>query len=371
MKVTRVRTRQVDVPLPAPFYPAWTPGSVVDTLQFAYVRIDTDAGVFGVAGHEFYGAEEQCVARIARYLVGEDPLRIEKHAGTLRYLWPYFGTAVWFVEIALWDILGKVAGLPIYKLLGNAHDALPAYASTGQNRTPAQRAEDARRMRDEGYRAIKLRIHNDTMADDIAQVAAVRNAVGDQMAIMVDANQTDVHDAPFPGPHWSFHRALETAEALADYGVTWLEEPLPRHDYENLRRLRAASPVPVAGGEVNQGMAELERLLADDCYDILQPDATLCEGLLRLRGLATVAQSRGIGFIPHTWGDPLGTVANLHLAAAISTRSYFEFPHDPPAFPSSVYQQTLKQPLVVDNGMIMVPQGPGLGVDLQDWIFDG
>jgi D-galactarolactone cycloisomerase len=370
MRITQIRTRQVTVPLPQPFYPAWAPGQVETEIRLAYVRIDTDAGVYGIAGHEFYGAEEQCVARVAQYLTGEDPLRIEKHAATLRYLWPYFGTAVWFVEIALWDIVGKVAGLPVYKLLGNARDAIPAYASTGQNRTPDQRAEDVRRLCDEGFRAVKLRIHNEALADDIAQVAAVRRAVGDAMAIMVDANQTDVHDAPFPGPHWTYHRALETAKALADYGVTWLEEPLPRHDYDGLRRLRAVSPVPLAGGEVNQGFAELQRLLLDGCYDILQPDVTLCEGMLRMRALGVMADAASALVVPHTWGDPLGTVANLHLAASLSNTSYFEFPHDPPAFPAAVYQQTLKDPLVVDSGMVQLPQNPGLGVDLQDWIFE-
>src|SRR5579864_4893499 len=169
MRITTIRTRQVDVPLPRPFYPAWAPGRVEDKIRVAYVRIDTDAGVYGIAGHEFYGAEEQCVARIAQYLTGADPLQIEKHAGTLRYLWPYFGTAVWFVEVALWDILGKVAGLPVYRLLGGTHDTLPLYASTGQNRTPAQRAEDGRGVRGEGFRAIKLRIHNEALAEDVAQ----------------------------------------------------------------------------------------------------------------------------------------------------------------------------------------------------------
>jgi D-galactarolactone cycloisomerase len=150
VKITQVRTRQVDIPLPAPFYPAWAPSRAETRIRLAYVRVDTDAGIYGVAGHEFFGAEEQCVRRVAAYLIGEDPLRIEKHAGTLRYLWPYFGTAVWFVEIALWDILGKVAGLPVYRLLGGTHDTLPLYASTGQNRKGSGRsscASTARRWR--------------------------------------------------------------------------------------------------------------------------------------------------------------------------------------------------------------------------------
>jgi L-alanine-DL-glutamate epimerase-like enolase superfamily enzyme len=216
---------------------------------------------------------------------------------------------------------------------------------------------------------VKLRIHNDTLADDLAQVKAVRKAVGDSMAIMVDANQADVSDAPLPGPHWTYHRARETAQALAEYDVAWLEEPLPRHSYDDLRRLTASSPIPIAGGENNQQLHDLERLLADGCYNILQPDVTLCEGLLAIRALAASAQRRGILVNPHSWGDPVGTVANLHLAAAIANTSYFEFPHDPPAFPTHAYQSTLKTPVVVKDGMVQVPQEPGLGVELQDWIF--
>jgi len=346
MRITSIRTRQVDIPLPEPFYPAWAPGRVENEIRVAYVRIDTDAGLYGIAGHGFYGAEEQCVARIATYLIGEDPLRIEKHAGTLRYLWPYFGAAVWFVEVALWDILGKAAGMPIYKLLGNARDTVVAYADTGQNRAPSQRADDARRRQDEGFRAI-----------------------GDDLAILVDANQTDTVDAPIPGPIWTYHRALGTAKALADYGVYWLEEPLPRFAFAELQRLHEASPIPIAGGNSNQRLDELQRLLVDGCYDILLPDVTLSEGLLRMRALATMAHAAGVLLTPHTWGDPVGMVSNLHLAAAIPNTTYFEFPHDPPAFPASAYQSTLKEPLVVKDGVIRVPQGPGLGVELQDWIF--
>jgi D-galactarolactone cycloisomerase len=369
MRISNIRTRQVDIRLPEPFYPAWAPGRVETELRVVYVRIDTDAGIYGIAGHQFYGNEEPCVARIAADLVGEDPLRIEKHAGTLRYLWPFFGAAVWFVEIALWDILGKVAGLPLYRLLGGARDRVVAYADTGQNRTPAQRANDARRRRDEGFRAIKLRIRNEKMRDDVAQIAAVRQAVGDDMAILVDANQTDTVDAPIPGPIWTYHRALGTARALADHGVFWLEEPLPRHAYAELQRLHHASPIPIAGGNSNQRFEDLQRLLLDGCYDILLPDVVLSEGLLRTRALAAEAHAAGVLLTPHTWGDPLGMVANLHLAAAIPNATYFEFPHDPPAFPTSAYQSTLKEPLEVEDGEIRVPQAPGLGVELQDWIF--
>src|SRR5207245_5269417 len=153
MQITRIRTRQVDIPLPAPFYPAWAPGRVETQIRVAYVRIDTDAGIYGIAGHEFYGAEEQAVARIATYLTGEDPLRIEKHTGTLRYLWPYFGTAVRFVELALWDILGKIAGMPVYKLLWNVSDAVQVFVYKGQNRTLSLLAHVTRGLQSTGVHA--------------------------------------------------------------------------------------------------------------------------------------------------------------------------------------------------------------------------
>ena len=111
------------------------------------------------------------------------------------------------------------------------------------------------------------------------------------MAILVDANQTDTVDQPNPGPIWTYHRALGTAKALADYGVYWLEEPLPRFAFAELQRLHEASPIPIAGGNSNQRFDELQRLLVDGCYDILLPDVVLSEGLLRMRALATMAHA--------------------------------------------------------------------------------
>jgi L-alanine-DL-glutamate epimerase-like enolase superfamily enzyme len=226
-----------------------------------------------------------------------------------------------------------------------------------------------RRIVDEGFKAVKLRFHRADPREDLAVVEAVRGAVGDRIEIMVDGNQAGVE--PGYGGHrtWGFQLALEVARELERLGCYWLEEPLPRHDYESLRRLRAVSPTPIAGGEVNQQLHDLQRLLLDGCYHILQPDVTLCEGLLRLRGLATIAHGMSVLVNPHSWGDALGMVANLHLAAAIPNTSYFEFPHDPPAFPTGAYQSTLKNPLIVKDGMVQVPQEPGLGVELQDWIF--
>jgi L-alanine-DL-glutamate epimerase-like enolase superfamily enzyme len=191
---------------------------------------------------------------------------------------------------------------------------------------------------------VKLRIHNDALADDLAQVKAVRKAVGRLHGDHGRRQPGRRQDAPLPGPHWTYHRARETAQALAEYDVAWLEEPLPRHSYDDLRRLTASSPIPIAGGENNQQLHDLERLLADGCYSILQPDVTLCEGLLAIRALAASAQRRGVLVNPHSWGDPVGTGREppprrghrQHLVLRVPARSARVSHH--------AYQSTLKTP---------------------------
>src|SRR5207245_3228223 len=147
------------------------------------------------------------------------------------------GAPGYWMEMALWDIAGKVAGLPVVKLWGGYSDRVTAYCATAEVRSPAQRVEDVKRMLDEGYRAVKFRFHLNDPREDLKVVEAVRAAVGDRIDIMVDANQAGVE--PGHGGHrmWGFPIALTVARELQRMGVRWLERPLPRHDSEGLRRL--------------------------------------------------------------------------------------------------------------------------------------
>jgi L-alanine-DL-glutamate epimerase-like enolase superfamily enzyme len=141
--------------------------------------------------------------------------------------------------LVLWDIIGKACGHPVYKLWGAARDQVPAYASCIQVRKPSQRAEDMLRAQAAGWRATKLRIHERTLAADVAQVEAVRRAVGDDFTLLVDANQAQQPGTlqPEEGPVWSHERASQTARELQRLGVYWLEELLGRYDFDNLARL--------------------------------------------------------------------------------------------------------------------------------------
>src|SRR5439155_1857473 len=156
----------------------------------------------------------------------------------------------------------------------------------------------------EGYKAVKFRFHLPDPRDDLKVVEAVRAAVGDRIEIMVDANQAGVE--PGQGGHdsWDFATALAVARELQRLNVRWLEEPLRRHDYDGLRRLRdKLDTLPIAGGEDNHGLHEFKLLIDRGCYDILQPDALLSEGVGQLRKVAALAEASGLEMAPHTWGN--------------------------------------------------------------------
>jgi len=279
------------------------------------------------------------------------------------------GPPVYFMEIPLWDIIGKRAGLPVYRMWGGYQPAVPAYCATGEVRSPEQRVEDAWRIAGEGFRALKLRFHSDDPRDDLAVVRAIRAALGERLEIIVDANQAGVEPG-LPGHRtWGYPLAYRIARELEDLGVLWLEEPMPRHDYDGLARLRShLHRMMLAGGEDNHGLHEFKLLLDRGCYDILQPDALLSEGIFQLRKVAALAEASYRLMVPHTWGNGMGLLANLHLAASVPNCPWLEFPHDPPSgFTAQARDCMLAEPLWIDaEGRVPVPERPGFGFVLDD-----
>jgi L-alanine-DL-glutamate epimerase-like enolase superfamily enzyme len=367
MKITDLRVALVFVPFPGPVYPAWRAGGSQEGTLATVLEIDTDAGITGLGTAFVHGRREmiETVEHMVKpYLVGRDPFAVERHIHLLRTA-QLFGAKPWLVEIALWDIIGKAAGLPLYRLWGGFQDRVKAYASTAEVRPPARRADDIRRYRDEGFRAVKLRLHHDDPRDDLRVVEACLRAANGEMQIMTDANQGTILPYHTTGPRWSYETARWMARELGQMGVVWLEEPLPRFDFDNIARLSAEVDIPIAGGEANAGLHEFKWLIERRCYDILQPDATLSEGIFQLRKVAGMAEAFGLQFVPHTWADGVGMAANLQLAASVPNCGWLEFPHDPPNFTTEAFQALLVEPLRVDpDGCVRVPEGPGLGVEL-------
>jgi len=276
---------------------------------------------------------------------------------------PYRGCAG--VDMALWDLIGKVCNQPLYKLWGGGKDRVPGYASMVQLSTPEERADLAARLKSEGWQAIKLRIHNETIGEDIAIVQTVRDAVGDEVTILVDANQAQSAGDWQPGVLWDYRRALDTARELQALGCFWLEEPLPRYAFDDLARLNDSVDIAIAGGENNRGVHEFMQMLQDGVYDILQPEGMVNGGLTELRKIGTMAEVFGKQVCPHHGGRQLGTVAHLHLVASWPHSPYLELLHDPPIGSYEHGFSALANPLVVESdGCVAVPQGAGLGVDI-------
>jgi L-alanine-DL-glutamate epimerase-like enolase superfamily enzyme len=321
MRITEIEVNHLkDVPFPRPMEPAWSPGGTWAGVSRIVTRIHTDEGLTGI-GAGYKPPSESVV----EYLIGKDPFATEQHIQVIRH-----AKGDWVVDLALWDLIGKACGQPLYKLWGGYKDKVKAYASMVERGTPESRAEDALRFLEEGFKAIKMRLREETIQEDVALVAAVRDAVGDRLEIMVDANQAGQYILPRGEPVWSYERALKTAQELEQLGVIWLEEPLPRYDFEHLAKLCDAVSIYIAGGEGNKGLHEFRWLIEGNVYDVIQPESLNSEGLSQLRKVAAMAEVHHKWFVPHNGISGVGLAGHLHLCAALPNCPYLEYLYDPP-----------------------------------------
>jgi L-alanine-DL-glutamate epimerase-like enolase superfamily enzyme len=360
VKITAIRLDRMRLPLDPPLCAAWDP---VPRRHFdaTLVRVETDEGVTG------YGSGDTMdgFAAFQDLFIGRDPLRIAEHVAVIETI-NFHAGRYWPLEAALWDILGKVSGLPVSVLLGGAAARVPAYASFGELKSPAQRADAALAARAAGFRAVKLRVGREDIASGLAAVRATREAVGDEMDIMVDLNQW-WRMAGDTSAALDLAAVRGLAAELAGLGVLWLEEPLPARDTAGMRVLREQTGIRVAGGEMARTMPELLDALAAGALDVVQPDVVLSVGLLRARTVAEVARLGNHWFTPHTWTNGLGLLANLHVAAGVGAGPYLEFPYDPPGWTEQRRDFFLAAPVRIDpGGYLTVPGRPGLGAEIDE-----
>lgn len=364
MQITGVTQYHVSEPLESAFEPTWIPGYAQHSHEAEVFEIETDAGVTGVTASPSFAGGLDYETPLSLFLQGEDPHDIETIMGKLASI-DLVGPRPWHIELALWDIIGKDAGKPVYELLGGTADPIPAYASTGQLLPAAERIEYVEERISEGFEAVKLRI---TEQDDLDVVREVRKEFPD-LPLMVDANKGWAVRVMESEPKWTLKEAASVARELeAIGGIEWFEEPLPRHDYDGYARLRGQTDVPIAGGEFNGGPQELHQFLDRDALDVLQPDAALVTGIKRAVEVAGRAREEGVLFVPHTWTNAIGFAANLHVMAAVGSR-WCEFPYDPPWTPDA-WGGLIEQPFSVDDGQITPRAQPGLGIELDRAVLD-
>lgn len=258
------------------------------------------------------------------------------------------------LDMALWDIRGKAVGWPLYRLLGGAARAIPAYAggiSLGFQ-PPAELVEEAQAMVARGYNALKLRI-GDTVQRDAERVAAVRHGLGRDVAILTDANTA-----------YSLADARAVMPVLDEHRVSWLEEPFPAHDHRSYAEAKRYGTVPLAAGENHYTRYDFARLVEDRSITILQPDLSKCGGITEGLRIAALASAWRLPINPHTSVTGLNMAASVHFLAAIENRGYFEAD----ASKLNPFRDRLCSAaftLEVD-GTVRPLEGPGLGVEIDE-----
>jgi D-galactarolactone cycloisomerase len=360
MKITGIELQRLRLPLQPPFHAAWDPDPRT-RFDATIVRVRTDEGLTGIgSGDTMAGFEE-----FEHLFVGTDPLALAAHGRTLETI-SFHAGRYWPLEAALWDLAGKAMGVPVATLLGGSSDRIPAYASLGELRPPAQRQEDARELVARGFKAVKLRIARDRIAEGIAVVAAIRDAVDDALEIMVDLNQWwrmagDIEPGLTP------QAARAVVERLREHDVLWVEEPLAGEDLAGMRMLREQTGVRISGGEMARTFDELRRALQAEALDLVQPDVVLSLGIGGARTLAELALRSNRWFSPHTWTNGIGVLANLHVCCGVGGGPFLEFPYDPPGWTPERRDFMLSAPVETDaDGFVHVPAEPGLGIELDE-----
>ncbi len=360
MKITRIEITHHQLPLEPPFHPSWSsnPRGIFDAT---IVRVHTDAGHVGIGSGDymlgFAGHED--------LFVGQDPMQLERHNRVIDHITFHYGRC-WPLDLALWDLAGKITGQPCWKLLGGLSNRVRCYASSGTLRSAPELADFSERVVARGFRAMKIRFRRGDWRDDIRALEAVRARVGDRLELMVDCNQGwrfpwDTQSA------WTHKDALCIGRELERLRVYWMEEPLHRADREGMRRLRDALDLRIAAGELAREPAELRDLMIGGCVDVIQPDVVSVGGISGLQKVAHMAQAHGIVFTPHSWGNGIGVIANAHLYAGVSDQGYFEFPWDPPEWTLERRDYPLVLPIDVDaSGDLVLSDAPGFGVALDD-----
>jgi L-alanine-DL-glutamate epimerase-like enolase superfamily enzyme len=367
VRITGIELGRYAFPLDPPFECAWDP-IPRDRSEVTIVRVQTDEGIVGIGS----GDTMDGFGRFEHLFLGEDPLELERHVSVLETM-AFHGGRYWPLEAALWDLAGKAQGQSVADLLAESgnrsqprQQRVPVYASSGARMAREERVEAALARREEGFAGLKLRVEASRMAEDLETVAAVRDAVGDGLDLMVDLNQ----GWRMPGdvsPPLQRDAVRTVADELDALGVLWLEEPLPTHDVDGLFELRTAIEIRIAGGEMVRAVWELERCLEAGALDVYQPDGVLAVGLKRAAELAGRVHAEGLWFTPHTWTNGIGLLANLHVSAAVGARPFVEFPHDPPGWTPERRDWMLAEPLRVGpDGCVPLSDSPGLGIELDE-----
>ena len=362
MKITEIKTGEV-----------WGHG------YSCFVRIYTDAGIVGTGECIHGGAGIQgIIASLGSLILGEDPMNVDRLYETMRRRQVFNGaasgnlvTALTGIEIALWDLVGRATGLPVYALLGGKfRDKIRIYADchAGGDDSPQANADKAQEVVDMGFTAIKFdlddmrsplkydafnhTVNNAELDAMVAKATAIREAVGPHVDVAMDLHG-----------RYDTHSAIRIAQALEGLNLLWLEDPVPPENIDAMREVKRCTRTPICTGESLYLRWGFKDLLEKQAVDIIMPDLPKCCGLSEGKKIANMAEVYYIPLAPHNVCGPLGTVASCHCCAAVPNFLVLEWhwlerPH--------WHDLVLADPPLIQDGYITLTDRPGLGVDLNE-----
>jgi D-galactarolactone cycloisomerase len=379
MKILDVRTIPLSYRCEKPYMSA--AGAQV-ARQTLLVEIETDTGLMGFgeagsAGGPLASTQVVVEQELKPLLLGEDPLLIE-------YLWQKMFQrtrqhgrrgiimhAISGIDIALWDLAGKTAHLPLYRLLGAYRDKVEAYASGGfyqEGKDLAALVEEAGSYVSQGYRAMKMKIGRNpstqthlremlamhdqcvvSLEEDLARVEAVRRVLGRETKLMVDINCA-----------WSPALAIQMGRAMEPQNLYWIEEPVATDDIKGSAEVARALGTPIAGYETEVGAYGFRELITQRAVDIIQPDIAWAGGFTECRRIAAFAHVHNMMVAPHAFSSAITLMASMHLLASIPNGLLLEFDQNP----NALRTELLQEPIKAEDGFVKLPERPGLGVEL-------
>ncbi len=302
--------------------------------------------------------------RFKKMILGEDPFNIEKIWRKLYVQSAHYGrrgviaTIISGIDIALYDVIGKILQRPVYDLIGGKYRTkFKAYASGGMAKSVDSLAEEALGYISKGYFGFKVRIGNEDPEEDIELIQELRKRVGPKPALLVDAGQCYTN---FP---WTYDTAYRVCKKLENCDLFWLEEPLHPDDVEGFKRLTANTSIPIVAGENEFTRYGFAPLITGHAVDMIQPDVTRSGGISECKRIAAIASAHHMRMAPHIFGSGVGFMANMHFMA--SEPEAFIMEHDQTLNP--LREELLIKPILYKNGYVELIQDlPGLGVELKE-----
>lgn len=351
---------------------------LIPASKYLFIKLHTDAGIYGIGEVGAWGYLDGTIGvlkKLEGYIIGQDPMRIEHH-------WQYMYRSMYFrgsivmsaisaIDIALWDIKGKALGVPVYELLGGkCRDKVRTYPAVFKF-TPEDMAEECKKVKEQGFTAARLMITGDIrkktadyedgifshrVAAQIARVKVCREAVGDDFDLILE-----VHRSMNPMDAIAFAKGVEA------YRPLFLEDPIPPDSNAVMAEVASKTWLPIASGERFINIQEFEDLLSRNAARYVRPDVCALGGITPSKKVASIAESHYVDIVPHNPLGPVSTAACLQLDAAVPNVCIQEFPS---FYLQGNESQMIKSPLELDHGYLVVPNAPGIGIELVDNITE-